>query len=103
MLAIPLQAKPAQTVTVLLAKQPCTITVKQRHTGLFVDLYVNSAPIITGVIAENRNKIVRSVYLGFIGDLAFVDTQGDADPYYTGLGGRFILTYLEAADLVTGG
>lgn len=76
--------------------------------GMFCDLYVNDALIIAGVIAENANRIVRSVYLGFTGDLAFFDTQAPtggegADPEYAGLGDRFQLVYLEAADLLTRG
>jgi hypothetical protein len=36
---------------------------------------------------------VRDEYLGFIGDLAFFDTQGMTDPDWTGLGSRYILGY----------
>lgn len=93
---IPLSAVPSQSFAVNLAGQPCQITISQKSTGLFVDLYVNSALIIGGVIAENLNRIVRSAYLGFIGDLAFDDTQGTDDPSYEGLGSRFQLLYIEA-------
>lgn len=96
-LIVPLAAVPAQRVTVTLASQPCTIVVKQKSTGMFLDLYVGDALIIGGVICENLNRIVRSTYLGFIGDLAFFDTQGAVDPEYTGLGARWRLAYLEAA------
>lgn len=101
MLAIPLVATPSQQLTVQLAGQPCTIVVKQRSTGLYVDLYVNSGLIIGGVIAQNANRIVRNAYLGFIGDLAFFDSEGSSDPDFAGLGpeGRFTLMYLELADL----
>lgn len=99
MLAIPLQAVPSQTVAVALAGQPCTINVYERRTGLYVDLLVSSAPIVQGVIALNANLIVRDAYRGFVGDLAFFDTEGAADPTSDGLGGRFFLAYLEASDL----
>lgn len=69
---------------------------------MFVDLYVSNAPIILGAIAQNLNRIVRSLYLGFIGDFWFADTQGTSDPDYTGLGSRFLLQYLEASDLPIG-
>ena len=46
-----------------------------------------------------RNRIVRDTYLGFLGDLAFFDLQGEDDPYYTGLGDRWVLGYLTTADL----
>lgn len=97
MLIVPLQPVPSQTVNILLANQACTIDVMQKSTGMFVNLYVNSALIIGGVIGQDRNRIVRDAYLGFVGDLAFYDTQGTEDPYYAGLGTRWFLNYLEAA------
>ena len=98
---IPLQAVPNQTLTVLLANQNCRINVYQKFFGLFVDLSISSTLILSGVIAQQANLLVRYPYLGFVGDLAFFDTQGSSDPIYTGLGSRFQLVYLEAADLVT--
>jgi hypothetical protein len=65
--------------------------------GAFVDLYVNNVLIIGSAIGQNLNRIVRSVYLGFAGDLVFFDTAGDADPVYSGLGSRWQLLYLPAA------
>ena len=56
--------------------------------------------IIGGVICENLNRIVRSLYLGFAGDLAFIDNQGSTDPVYTGLGTRYSLAYIEADELL---
>lgn len=99
MLVIPLQAVPSQQVSVTLEKQACKINVYQTGTGLYTDLYVNDAAVITGVISEDANRIVRSAYLGFVGDLAYFDTQGNDDPIYTGLGSRFILAYIEPGDL----
>ena len=68
-------------------------------TPVFIDLEVNNAPIISGVICLNGVKIVRDAYLGFIGDLAFYDTQGSTDPVYSGFGTRYILVYLAPGDL----
>lgn len=99
MLVVPLQAVPSQAVAVTLGGQACKISVYQRRTGLYLDLFVTDAPIQTGVLCLNANKIVRSAYLGFIGDLAFFDTLGLDDPDYSGLGDRFVLIYLEASDL----
>ena len=101
-LSIPLQAVPSQTVSVALNNQACQINVYTLTTGLYVDLLVNDAQIIGGVVAQNLNVIVRDAYLGFVGDLAFADTQGDEDPVYTGLGSRFILVYLFPSDLPAG-
>lgn len=101
MQTVPTQPLPNQTLQVQLGGQACQIEIYQTMFGLFVNLYVNGSdqPVVAGVIALNRNRIVRSAYLGFAGDLAFVDTQGDADPVYTGLGQRFVLAYLEESDL----
>ena len=99
MLVIPLQPVSSQVVSVALAGQACTINVRQVSTGLFLDLLVNNALVIGGVICLNENVIVRSAYLGFIGDLAFIDTEGNGDPVYTGLGSRYILGYFAPAEL----
>lgn len=99
MLQIPLQPIPNQSISTTLASQNCRINIYQRTTGLFCDLYVDNALIIGGVICQNLNRIVRDVYLGFVGDFGFCDTQGDSDPDYTGLGSRYLLIYLEASDL----
>jgi hypothetical protein len=96
---IPLQAVPSQTVGVSLDGQACQINVYQLSTGLYVDLYLSNVIVIAGVIAQNINRVVRDAYLGFAGDLVFIDTQGDSDPDYTGLGGRFVLAYLTPADI----
>jgi hypothetical protein len=102
MLIIPTQAVPSQVINIQLAGQNCTINVYQKFYGLFLDLYVNNVLIIGGCICQNLNRIVRSLYLGFIGDLAFIDNQGDSDPYYTGLGTQYSLAYIEASDLPAG-
>lgn len=100
MQTVPLIAKPSQTVGAVLGGQSCKIDLITKNTGMFINLYVNDVLIIGGVLAENRNRIVRSDYLGFIGDLAFFDLQGGDDPVYTALGTRFILLYLDPADIV---
>lgn len=82
-----------------LADQSCLIELRQKSMGLFINLYVNDALIIGGVICQNRNRIVRSAYLGFIGDLAFIDNMGASDPEYAGLGSRYELAYLTADEV----
>lgn len=99
MQVVPLQALPNQTLNIQLNGQSCTLNVYQLSTGMFMDVLVNDVLIIGGVICENLNRIVRSLYLGFIGDFAFVDTQGTDPPVYTGLGTRFYLLYLLPTEL----
>lgn len=102
---IPIRPLPNQTLQAQLAQQAVALNIYQLAYGLFVDVYKDNALVIGGVIAQNLNRIVRDEYLGLIGDFTFVDTQaapgepGD-DPVFTGLGDRFQLVYLEAADIV---
>lgn len=96
---IPLRPLPSQTLNVALDDQQCLVSVYQKFFGLYVDLSMNGQLVIGGVIAQNLNRIVRSLYLGFSGDLIFADAEGSADPQYEGLGGRFEFLYLTPADL----
>jgi hypothetical protein len=99
MLTIPVQPLPNQQLQVQLGTQACTIELVQGAYCLFMNLYVSGTLIIAGVFCQNLNRIVRDLYLGFSGDLAFFDTQGSSDPVFTGLGSRFLLVYLAPSDL----
>lgn len=99
MIEVPLQAVPSQTVSVTLGGQACQLNIKSKLGVLYMDVYVNNAVVMLGVQCQNGNRILRSIYLGFLGDLIFVDTQGSSDPFYSGLGSRFLLEYLDTDDL----
>lgn len=90
---VPLSPTPSQTVTVQLGGQNCRLKVYQKSTGVYLDLYVDDVLAAGGCICQNGNAILRIGYTGFVGELAFVDTQGADDPDYTGFGTRFILAY----------
>ena len=90
---IPLNAEPDQTFDINLGGQSCNIHVYQKTTGLFMDLSVSGVSIVAGKICRDRIKQIRYSYLGFVGDLSFIDTQGTSDPEYYGLGERYILVY----------
>ncbi len=47
---------------------------------VFLDLYVDGALVVGGAPCLNGVRIVRDAYLGFVGDLAVIDTTGNADP-----------------------
>lgn len=89
-----MNALPSQRLNAQLGNQPCTIDIYQKLTGLYLDLKVNDAAIVTGALCLEGNFLVRDAYLGFVGDLMMVDTQGTQDPDYTGLGGRFSLLWV---------
>nr|DAH84765.1 MAG TPA: hypothetical protein [Caudoviricetes sp.] len=94
MLIVPLQAVPNQAARVQLNNQNCQINVYQKDQGLFLDLLVDNAPIVMGVICQRTNRIVRDAYLGFLGDMMWLDTQGANDPEFSGIGARYVLAYL---------
>jgi hypothetical protein len=114
-LVVPLQPVPFQTVAVTLNNQSVQLDVYTLQASalaavvgtallepppLFMDVLVNNQPIIGGVICQNLNRIVRSLYLGFIGDFTFLDNSGNGlDPSYAGLGSIFSLIYLFPSDL----
>jgi len=100
MLIVPLKSVPNQTVTTSLAGQTTQIDVRQKLFGVFIDLYVSNVLIIAGALCLDRNPLVRSIYLGFTGDLAFFDTQGTSDPSYGGIGSRWLLAYLAPSEFM---
>lgn len=93
MQVIPLTAVASQSFTIQLNGQNCEINIYQKSTGLYFDLILNGSGIVNTMICLNAVGLVREIYLGFVGQLVFIDTQGTDDPYYTGLGSRYILTY----------
>jgi hypothetical protein len=104
MKTVPLIPIASQQVNITLDGQPCQINVYQKYTGLYLDLFLNGAPVSTTVRCLNQATLISDrQYLGFVGDLMFWDTQGDTAPAFAGLGpegtGRYQLIYLEASDL----
>lgn len=90
----------SQTVSVLLGGQQCTLRLIQRPSAVYLDLTVNGNPIMQGVPCYYGNKLVRYQYLGFLGDLVFLDNAGTDDPKWDGLGIRYQLFYLEEGEIV---
>jgi hypothetical protein len=100
---VPLQSLPNQIVDIILGDQQCVLKVYQKFFGLYIDVTVSGELIIGGVIGRDRNRVVRSEYLGFIGDLVFFDLLGGSDPDYASLGTQFLLAYLDEEDLAAQG
>jgi hypothetical protein len=99
MLVVPVLTLPNQQVQASLNNQAVMLNIYQYDYGLFTDVYLAGSLVIAGVICWNLNLIVRDVYRGFIGDLAWFDSQGTSDPVYTGIGSRFLLMYFTPTDL----
>lgn len=101
---IPLQPIASQTFQITLNGQACSLAVYAKTTPggqqqIYVDLQLSDAPVLSCRIAQNRVLMVRYAYLGFQGDLVFVDMQAQLDPQWSGLGGRWQLVYLATADV----
>jgi len=99
MQSVTLQSVPSQAFTVNLGGQRCFIEIYQKTTGLFMDLTVNGYPVLNSQLCLANVLMVRLAYLGFTGDLVFVDRLGVADPAYGGLGSRWSLLYLTEAEV----
>lgn len=99
MLLVPVQAIPNQGLQVVLDNQQVSLSIYQTDYGLFMDVVSDGTPIVTGVLCENQNPIVRDAYLGFLGDFKWLDVSGNGvNPIYTGLGSQFLLVYIETSD-----
>ncbi|MBL7235918.1 MAG: hypothetical protein JJK57_05080 [Komagataeibacter hansenii] len=96
---IPLSAIAAQSVNVVVSQQVMRLDIRQRATGLFIDISCRDTPVLCGVMCRDRTWIVRDGYFGLPGDFAFLDLEGTSDPSCDGLGGRYVLTYREGQNV----
>lgn len=101
---VPLTAVAAQTLSINLGSQACQIAVYTLGLGvdahLYFDLSVAGVPIVNTRICRNVQLLLSdSRYQPFEGDFMFVDTQGDTDPAYAGLGTRYVFLYILPTEL----
>lgn len=96
MITIPLSSTPSQLLTIVLSDKLCQMAIYTlgAENKLYIDVSIAGSAIVTCVLCHDRVKLIQLEYLGFPGDLSFVDTQGADDPVYSGLGSRFFLAYL---------
>jgi len=107
MLLVPTQALASQVINVLLSNQATTLNIYQKGNNsatlaLYMDVLLNGALVVGGVVCQNLNVIIRNAYFGYSGDFAWFDTQGTTDPVYTGIGTRYQLWWLAPSDLPPG-
>jgi hypothetical protein len=95
---IPIQSIPSQVVRTVLAGQNVQIKIYQKDQGVFVDVNSDSVDVGIGTIARNAVPLVCRDYARFLGNLLFLDTQGNLDPDYTGFNNRYRLVYLTAEE-----
>jgi len=100
MLQVPLIVAPSQQLGITLDGQNVRLSVYRRNTGLYCDVSLNGVVVKTTVLCLNGMRLLEDTqYVGFVGDLVFVDTQGTLDPDWREFGTRYQLIYLEASDL----
>lgn len=100
MIQLPLGQVPTQTQSMTLGNQAVQITLRQNGAAMYLDLYVEDAPILVGKVCRDRQRLLVGLeYRGFQGDLMFVDMLGNTDPFFTGLTSRYVLAYLTAAEV----
>ena len=109
---VPLTAVPSQLVSPVLNSQSTSISIYQLgfppNAALYFDLVANGSPIVncrkcraySGSLTEAPPfMLLDARYQDFEGDFLFLDTQGDQDPQYSGLGTRWLLVYYAPSDL----
>ena len=89
-----MQAIPAQFVKFVVGGQSVEMSIYAKSTGLFVDLTVGGVAFMQGVLALDCVPLISRDYMGFVGNLLFIDTQGNNDPTYDELSARYRLIYL---------
>lgn len=95
MLVIPIQPVPSQQVLCVLAGQNCQISIYLRNSKIFVDLNSDGDNKCLACLAHNAVALDScNSWDGFLGNLYFIDTQGNDDPEYTGFNTRWFLVYL---------
>lgn len=100
-LQIPVQPVPSQQIACVLDGQNCQIAIYQKGGNVFVDLNSNGVDMCIACLALNGVPLDScNSYDGFSGNLYFIDTQGLSDPQYTGMGTRWVLIYLTAAEVL---
>ena len=121
MQTIPLAAVPSQRFSLTLGGQAVQCAIYLLGAGiaaaLYMDLISNGQTIFTARIVRAYSALLNNTptfmtvgahYLGFDGDLLFIDTQATPtsqaeDPIPDGLGTRWQLMYLSLADLEAAG
>ncbi len=97
---IPLESIPSQQLRIVLGGQNVDLNLFQKTTGMFLGCFLNGEPIFSGCLVLNGVNMIFQKYWGFVGGLVMVDTQGNSDPDYSGLGNRWQLIYLDQSEVL---
>lgn len=92
---IPLEALPNQKLTINLNNQNCVFEFVTRGKNIYMNLSVDNQEVVNGVICLNKVDLIQYNYLNFNGRLYFEDLESNLDPYFWGLGTRWVLNYVQ--------
>ena len=95
MYEIALEPIPYQTLSFELENKSVTVSLRQLGTSLYASLWVDTEPIFLNLRAVNGGKICHFPSSEIETDLRIIDTIGDEDPRFDGLGTRWRLVYGE--------
>lgn len=80
---ITLKQEPIQTVNVTLYQQDVSIKLYQMPSMMYIDVTSDGKVLVLGIPCASFTKLIRYSYLGFQGDLFFVDYDSTAKPIET--------------------
>lgn len=95
MITLPMQPVPNQIIKAVLGGNEVILTLRQTYHGMQASIQSNGENVSLAVAVLNTVPINSRNTENFKGALFIVDTQGDLDPYPSGLGSRFQLVYSE--------
>ncbi len=100
MRVIPLAAIPSQTLAIILDGQNASISLRQNGPNMYFSLQADGVAVVTSRICRDAQLLlVDAHYRGFLGDFLFVDLQDAEQPFFTGLGTRFVLVFLSDSEV----
>lgn len=87
-----------QKFKVVLNKQNTTIRIYQRGNYIYMDLTLDSTPLLTGAICYDRTLIIQRT-IDFAGNFMFIDLIGTTNPEHSNLSSRYVFIYIEDSDV----
>lgn len=91
---IPVNPVPAQGIAITLGGQNCVISLEDMNNRQYLSMSVNGNAVCQGVLVQSGEAIINAAYLGFVGEIAAVDTSGQGNPpTYEGWGSIYALVY----------
>lgn len=97
-LTIPLGAIPYQIVSVVVNDQAFEIEIRQLGESVFTTTSVDGELVASTVRAVAGGSITPWPSANVNTSVVWVDTQGEDDPQYNGLGDRWLLAFEEAEE-----